>query len=288
MGKIEIATQWMIDLANDNDHGYDQTYRWGKYGDYDCSAAVITAWETAGVPVKSNGASTTSNMKKVFLSSGFSDVTSSITLSSGSGLVRGDVLLKEGSHTAMYIGNNKIVHASINENGEITGGEPGDQTGKEICIRSYYNKPWNCILRYVGSNTTTNNIVKEGQVQANKFTDSNIDTDGCRGPETIKAGIKVLQTALNLDYKAGLVVDGVWGTKSKNALGSHYVSSGKTQYLVTAAEILLMLQGYNTNGVEYPGTFGSGLKAAVNSFQEANGLTVDGKCGSSTFIKLIE
>ena len=24
MGKIETATQWMIDLANDDSHGYDQ------------------------------------------------------------------------------------------------------------------------------------------------------------------------------------------------------------------------------------------------------------------------
>lgn len=29
MGKIETATQWMIDLANDDSHGYDQDSRWG-------------------------------------------------------------------------------------------------------------------------------------------------------------------------------------------------------------------------------------------------------------------
>ena len=34
MGKIETATQWMINLANDNTHGYDQTYRWGEKGDF--------------------------------------------------------------------------------------------------------------------------------------------------------------------------------------------------------------------------------------------------------------
>ena len=44
MGKIETATQWMIDLANDNSHGYDQTNRWGP--DYDCSSAVISACST--------------------------------------------------------------------------------------------------------------------------------------------------------------------------------------------------------------------------------------------------
>ncbi|AEY64858.1 peptidoglycan-binding protein [Clostridium sp. BNL1100] len=290
MGKIEVATQWMIDLANDNTHGYDQGYRWGEYGDYDCSSAVITAWQTAGVPVKSNGATYTGNMKNVFLNTGFSDVISSVVLSSGSGLVRGDVLLNSTSHTAMYIGNGQIVHASINENGTVTGGQAGDQTGKEICIRSYYNKPWDCILRYnEGSTPPTNGntIVQKGQVQANNFTGSSIATDGIRGAETKKAGIKVLQTAMNLDYNAGLVVDGIWSTTSSNALGNHYVTVGETQYMVTAAEILVMLRGYDPNGVEYPGIFGSGLTSAINSFKSANGLPANGVCDSSTFLSLI-
>lgn len=288
MGKIENATQWMINLANDNSHGYDQTYRWGEYGDYDCSSAVITAWQTAGVSVKSNGATYTGNMKSVFLKCGFSDVTSSVVLSNGSGLQRGDVLLNVSSHTAMFIGSGQIVHASINENGGTTGGKAGDQTGKEICIRSYYNKPWDCILRYnEGSSNSSNTIIQAGQVQANKFTGSNVDTDGVRGTETKKVGIKVLQTAMNLDYNAGLAVDGIWGTASSNALGNHYVTSGESQYMVTAAEILLMLRGYNTNGVEYPGTFGSGLKSALNSFKSDNGLSANGICDSSTFLSLI-
>ena len=46
-------------------HGYDQDDRWGLYGDYDCSSAVITAWESAGVPVKTHGATYTGNMYKI-------------------------------------------------------------------------------------------------------------------------------------------------------------------------------------------------------------------------------
>lgn len=40
-----------------------------------------------------------------------------------------------------------IAHASIDENGKISGGSAGDQTGKEICIRTWYSKPWNYVLR---------------------------------------------------------------------------------------------------------------------------------------------
>ena len=135
--------------------------------------------------------------------------------------------------------------------------------------------------------STGNTIVRDGQIHANNFSGAGIEADGIRGNNTKKAGIKVLQTALNLDYKAGLTVDGVWGSKSETALGSHYVASGETQYMVTAAEILLMLKGYNPNGVECPGQFRSGLKAAVGQYQKDNGLAVDYICGPATFKSLI-
>lgn len=165
MGATEKAIQQMEAWANDNSHGYDQTYRWGQKGDYDCSAAVIQAWENAGVPVKTRGATYTGNMLSVFKKCGFKDVTSSINLSTGSGLKRGDVLLNTSHHTAMYCGNGKEVEASINEKGGITGGTPGDQTGKEFLIRSYRNYPWTNVLRYSetsssgGSSTSGNDTV---------------------------------------------------------------------------------------------------------------------------------
>lgn len=40
----------------------------------------------------------------------------------------------------------KIGHASIGERGKVSGGKAGDQTGKEICIRDWYKKPWNVML----------------------------------------------------------------------------------------------------------------------------------------------
>ena len=41
----------------------------------------------------------------------------------------------------------RIGHASIDEHGKISGGNAGDQTIKEVCIRSYYDKNWNFVLR---------------------------------------------------------------------------------------------------------------------------------------------
>lgn len=36
----------------------------------------------------------------------------------------------------------KICHASMDENGRISGGAAGDQTGREVCCRFWYSKPW--------------------------------------------------------------------------------------------------------------------------------------------------
>lgn len=146
---VEKAVKWAVGIANDNSHGYDQASRWGN-PDYDCSSLIISAFEQAGIKLKSAGATYTGNMYGTARSIGFADVTGSTNLATASGMKRGDILLNRKNHVAMYLGNGQIVQASINEKGGITGGKPGDQTGREIWTRSYYNFPWNDVLRYVG------------------------------------------------------------------------------------------------------------------------------------------
>lgn len=41
----------------------------------------------------------------------------------------------------------KIGMASIDEKGKISGGQAGDQTGREVKICDWYNKPWNVVIR---------------------------------------------------------------------------------------------------------------------------------------------
>ena len=133
--------------------------------------------------------------------------------------------------------------------------------------------------------TSINQIVKDGQIHARNFAAKGLGADGIRGANTIKAGIKVLQQAMNLDYGAGLALDGKWGKKSESALGRHTVRRGEKQYMVTALQILLMLKGYYCNGVD--GHFGAGCEKAVRQYQADHGIGVDGIAGYKTFKSLI-
>ena len=140
---IERAVSWAVGIAQDDSHGYSQHKRWGP--DYDCSSLVISAYEKAGVPVKEAGATYTGNMRAAFQKCGFSVLFYRL----GMTLLRGDILLNERRHTAMYIGDGQIVQASIAETGKIYGKE-GDQTTKEIEVKNFYvyRYGWDYVLRY--------------------------------------------------------------------------------------------------------------------------------------------
>lgn len=153
----EKAVEWAKAIADDDSHGYDQNARWGP--DYDCSSLVISAYKAAGVPVTSTY---TGNMWRDFLDHGFI-VPQGVNLATGAGLRLGDVLLNERNHTALYIGNGKLLHASGNENGGATGGRTGDQTGKEIGICNYFNFPWDVVLRYEQEENPAPTPVPSGQ-----------------------------------------------------------------------------------------------------------------------------
>lgn len=219
MGKIENAVNWMINTANDNRHGYDQKYRWGEKGDYDCSSAVITAWETAGVPVKTNGATYTGNMYSVFKKCGFTDVTKLVNLATGQGIQRGDVLLDRMNHTAMSIGNGQIVQASINEKGTVTGGKPGDQTGKEFYIRSYYNYPWDYVLRFTEANAKKSESDVAREVIQGKWGNGTARINNLRNagynPDTIQNLVNTYMSGKKPNTEiAKEVIRGIWGNGS--------------------------------------------------------------------------
>ncbi len=156
---INQATQCMVNIANDDSHGYNSQvgHRWGEDGDFCCSTLNEYCWDLAGVKVR-RGQSDASNQAMVdrYLSRGFVEITynEDINLKTGKGLEKGDVLILLNQHVAQYVGDGKIVEATANELGgggaNGGGGTPGDQTGGEIAVNSYRGG-WDVVLRYEGS-----------------------------------------------------------------------------------------------------------------------------------------
>lgn len=214
MSKVENAVRWMEQIAADDSHGYSQTNRWGP--DYDCSSFVITAFQDAGIPVKEKGANFTGNMKAVFTSCGFKDVTNMVNKATGAGLERGDVLLNTLFHVAVYQGNGKLVHARSNDMHFAS----GDQNGKEIVKdQKYFNYPWNYVLRYVGDDTATADAGCGDDACDIEVTKPDIPT--MWPPRTLRKGTKggdvsALQGLLIAHgYDCG-TVDGDFGNKTNN------------------------------------------------------------------------
>lgn len=191
----------MVAHDGDGGHGYTWDARWGdgthealvlsdetavviSNGDYDCSSAVITAWE-AVLPGSTAGATYTGNMRREFVATGLwewhpwdDDYT----------MEPGDIVLNEAYHTAMCIGGDfTLAQFSINERGGVHGGRQGDQTGYESNVKAFYSYPWDGVLAYIGPNPS----------------------DGSLAPSA-PAG------------NSALVVDGYWGSKTTLALQKHY------------------------------------------------------------------
>ena len=169
-------------ICTDNSHGYSQPNRAGigtgggvgetitlsdgtkvgiSSGDRDCSSMSIESYAAMGI--NCGGATYTGNMRRCMTASGNFAWHGRGDLGA---LQPGDLLLKESSHTAVYLGSNQIANASSSEHGS-THGSVGDQTGREVLVRSYYDPGWDGFLRYIGHSragqtTTSSNTAQDG------------------------------------------------------------------------------------------------------------------------------
>lgn len=187
MLKKQVAVEIMKHLVTHDWHGYSQVSRWGdgegkcnvltgagtyqvEQGDRDCSSAIISAYEAAGVSC--GGATYTGNMRKLMCGTGNFRWHS---MSSGYTAKAGDIYLNEACHTAMCLSAepDMLMEFSISETGGIDGAE-GDQTGNESNIRAYYNYPWNGILECIntesaGKTSDTASKVTEADAPVPKY-----------------------------------------------------------------------------------------------------------------------
>ena len=284
------ACAWAKAFAADDSHGYDQGSRLGN-PDTDCSMLVILAYKNAGLPLT---CTFTGNMRVDMLAHGFRDVTKSVDLPSGSGLAAGDVLLHEVHHAALYIGSGKIVHATGNELGGVTGGRPGDQTGREICVAGYFNYPWQCVLRYEGKNEGS---AAPAQQTGGTYTVQAGDT--LWGISWRKGVSLVELTRINGISNVSLIFPGqvlkIPGAAEPDptpdpetaAVQLPVLRKGAAGAAVKALQALLLNAGVDVGPSGIDGEFGEATRVAVCDFQRARGVAVDGVVSGPIWTALI-
>lgn len=139
MGIRQTVVFWR-DTAEDDTHGYDQTHRDGP--DFDCASYAYEGARAGGFDVpKHNGSTRT--LRADFTKAGWTFVRYT-----GQDLYQisgGSVMLIEGEHVECVLDKGVWAGAHLNENGGITGGKTGDQTGKEISVRTPYKYGWEWI-----------------------------------------------------------------------------------------------------------------------------------------------
>lgn len=159
MPSIDKLCERMRYWCDEANLGYCQAHRWDIRvgGEADCSSLTIYALKEAGFDTGS--ASYTGDIRSNLTARGWKVV------SNNGSPKKGDILLNDGRHVAVWLGD-CLAEAAHNEKGGITGGTPGDQTGLETRTRSYYNYPWSCYLRYTGatsdSGSTTTTTTNTG------------------------------------------------------------------------------------------------------------------------------
>lgn len=176
-------------MCNDDRFGYSWSPRWGedgeyttftsssgrtytlKTGSYDCSSSWQTAWRLALEYTEYAGAinnmSYTGNAESVCVGSGLFEAWNTYN----SNAVRGDGYLDPANHIAMcqdggsdgVYGYDALSEFSINEFGDVYGGQPGDQTGFEAYVHGYYDFA-SVTLHYNGKADGSGNYVAPAPV----------------------------------------------------------------------------------------------------------------------------
>ncbi|MCI1660060.1 NlpC/P60 family protein [Bifidobacterium psychraerophilum] len=217
---IERMRYWCLDVSL----GYDQTNRWDirPGGEADCSSLVIHCLREAGFDT--GNASYTGDMSAALTARGW------VRLPNNGNPQAGDILLNDADHVAVYLGGGQLAQASYDENHRASGGASGDQTGHETNVSPYYNFPWNCYLRYTGSQDNNDtNTDTEGEItmaiaygsdqfKGLKFWDGVHKPVGIGHPDELNAVSKAFKAATGKDLPL-ITFDGAWIVRFESLAG---------------------------------------------------------------------
>lgn len=218
-------------------------------------------------------------------------------------LKKGDVLLNEKHHTAIYLGGNKLVNASINEKGTTTGGRTGDQTGREILVRDYYvpSYGWDLVLRYPDAALASEAADKAVAIaqddshgyDQNKRWGKDYDCSSLviMAFESVGIPVRAFGAVDTTSMKRAFKKCGFFELETEQSytvlcsVTLPELSKGSKGPAVRSLQTLLNSKGFSCGSCD--GIFGELTRSAVIRLQNAKGLTQDACVGRKTWDALI-
>ena len=192
------------------------------------------------------------------------------------------VFNKDLTHVGAYMGDGTTIEMMDSKHNCVK------QTFKKSRW-AYYGIPDWLETKPVVSTTVSNisskaAVIKNIQRWCNNFCNTGLVLDGEYGPKTKQALCKCLQYCLNIRYKAGLTVDGAFGPKTK----AKCVKASSCKELSYICQAMLYCLGYDMShsikNNDLDMSYGSGTKKTVLAYQKnTRGLVADGICGAATF-----
>lgn len=133
-------------------------------------------------------------------------------------------------------GTHYISNSGSDENGNYHGGIAGDQTGNEWVLRSWYSRPWSCVLRYEKDSRVGEMLAKLGCAAAlnNKIGyDQYQRDDYWKQLQTVGYDPSKITVACEADCSAGVIANTratgyLLGIDALKKINQSIVSGGKT------------------------------------------------------------
>ena len=142
MGSIAAmsAAARQIDAAGT---GYSQPNRWSFWDGHsiipgkecDCSSSTVVIVILGGYPLTFSPDLNTRNLGPALIAAGLRE----LPYDPAEQLLEGDIVNAPAHHVVYSFGGGYVLSAEYNELGTASGGQPGDQTGREVRIRTAYD-----------------------------------------------------------------------------------------------------------------------------------------------------
>ena len=131
------------------------------------------------------------------------------------------------------------------------------------------------LYKSIGNNKIADSIVRGLVGETSKVSNINRHVENKANTKAYNSHLRDFQSAYNKSYNKNILVDGLWGVQSNNAVNSIILKNGSRNDLVGWVQIRI-------GKCTVDGIFGPVTKQAVMEYQKSHGLAVDGVVGPAT------